>query len=343
MVQSKPILIDAVHITMGGGKSLLDYLCEKLVARQVQFVLLRDIRNRTTASSGALSEITIDGEMLRRKYYAKHRDDFSSVLCFANIPPAIKLTCPVYTYFHNINLLQIPDDFSFKRKVITLMKRFYIALHSRNTNAWIVQTTNTEEHLRKVLPCTGKDIFRLPFYRSLSCAGVEMSNPTRDDYVLIGDYTGTRGHDELLKAWKILNQKGFDKTLHLTVAVDNPFSHCIDAVRAEGVNVVNHGVIPFEDVIDLYHRSKATIYPSKNESLGLGIVEAIEAGCDVIGANLPYIYSVCEPSVVFDSITPDEIVSAVIKYEDGCRQQSSVKINDNVNDLINCILGCQEN
>ena len=57
MVQSKPILIDAVHITMGGGKSLLDYLCEKLVARHVSLI------------AGGI--------------FAKHNTELKSSLCFA--------------------------------------------------------------------------------------------------------------------------------------------------------------------------------------------------------------------------------------------------------------------
>ena len=31
----KPILIDALHITMGGGRGLLDYLVSSLIQRQV--------------------------------------------------------------------------------------------------------------------------------------------------------------------------------------------------------------------------------------------------------------------------------------------------------------------
>ena len=41
------------------------------------------------------------------------------------------------------------------------------------------------------------------------------------------------------------------------------------------------------------------IYPSLAESFGLGIVEAIDNGCNVIGADLPYLYEVCNPSIVF--------------------------------------------
>ena len=40
----KPILIDALHITMGGGRGLLDYLLSSLIQRQVVLHLLHDER-----------------------------------------------------------------------------------------------------------------------------------------------------------------------------------------------------------------------------------------------------------------------------------------------------------
>jgi glycosyltransferase involved in cell wall biosynthesis len=47
------------------------------------------------------------------------------------------------------------------------------------------------------------------------------------------------------------------------------------------------------------------------ESFGLGLVEAINCGCKVIGADLPYTYAVCKPSIVFNPLEVDSIVSAL--------------------------------
>lgn len=337
MVANKPILIDAVHITMGGGRVLLEYLCEKCVEKNVKFVLLRDSRCSSILRGNLTCEVEITGERDRKAYYKKHKDDYKAVLCFANIPPLFKLKCPVYTYFHNINLLKIPSSYSCKRKVLSYMKRCYIAFYSRNTDAWIVQTINTEECIKQSLPCNKKKVLCLPFYKSIRTDCL-FDRAGRKDYILVGDYTGTRGHDELLKAWRILKNEGFDKTLHLTVSIDNPFSKEIAKAQKEGVKVINHGIIPFNDVAYLYDKCVATVYPSINESFGLGIIEAIEAGCDVIGINLPYIHAVCEPSVVFEAITPEQIALAVKEYERLEHKRSIVKIENKIDELLNCIL-----
>jgi glycosyltransferase involved in cell wall biosynthesis len=261
--------------------------------------------------------------------------EFGSILCFANIPPMVKPECKVYTYFHNINLLKIPSEFSLKGKAISFLKRLYISFYSRNTHAWIVQTQNTENYLRKVLPCKGKQVLQMPFYRGVIPSKEELQ---RKDYILVGDYTGTRGHDELLKAWEILKGKGVEAVLHFTVSKDSPFSEIVDSYIKNGVAVINHGIIPFEEVCKLYHRCKATVYPSLNESLGLGIIEAIDAGCDVLGVDLPYVHSVCNPTLTFKNVTPEEIAASVLSYEEGGGPKTTLNIQNKIDDLITCLI-----
>ena len=133
----------------------------------------------------------------------------------------------------------------------------------------------------------------------------------------------------------MLHINGFDKTLHLTI--DNSSVEICEKIKAlqlEGVRIINHGQIPFKDVITLYQNSKALIYPSHNESLGLGIVEAITAGCDVIGADLPYTKAICKPSCTFNPYSPDSIVSAVLDYENNTRKKSQLLISNMINELI---------
>lgn len=337
MVQKTLLLIDAVHITMGGGRVLLDYLCEKCVEKNVNFVLLRDSRCSPILREKINCEVEITGERDRKAYYKKHGNNYEAVLCFANIPPLVKLPCPVYTYFHNINLLKIPASYSCKRKMLSYVKRCYIAFYSRNTDAWIVQTSNMEECIKQSLPCNKKKVLCLPFYKSIRTDCL-LGRDAREDYILVGDYTGTRGHEELLSAWRILCNGGFNRTLHLTVSMDSPFSKEIDKAQKEGVKVINHGIIPYNDVLKLYEKCVATIYPSVNESLGLGIIEAMEAGCDVIGINLPYIHAICEPSVEFDEITPEQIASAVYEYEREEHKKSVLKIENKIDEMLNCIL-----
>lgn len=333
----KPILIDALHICMGGGLMILNHLVNNLVSEGVNFVLLKDSRCPKLQSENSVRYIEIlpSSFNARYKYYKSHNNAFRSVLCFGNIPPYIKLDVPVHTYMHNVSLLKIPKDYSFKGKVLSYLKRCILLHYSKNTTDWIVQTPNTASLVKAVFNRSDQKVLEYPFYY-IPNALSEKSYSDRTDYVFIGDYTNAKGHEYIVEAWTLLHRMGIDLTLHLTVS-DPVFCRWIEAAQAEGVKIVNHGLIPFDRVIRLYKLSKATVYPSLNESLGLGVIEAMAAGCDVIGSDLPYLHCLCEPSATFAPSSPQAIVEAVLKYEKGECYPTLPLIHDKINEFISYI------
>ncbi len=331
--QMKPLLIDALRINMGGGLMLLDYLVDRLVERRINFVLLKDERCprlRSEANVGLVVTMSAANRE-RTRYFKAHAGEFHCIFCFGNIPPAIRLNERVVTYFHNVSLLQIPKDYPPKFKILSTLKRWFINHYKRNTDAWVAQTIYTTALLDVHIVHGERPIYVMPFY-TLPKACEAKTAPERNDYVYVGEHTKAKGHEDLLEAWRILNNRGVKARLHLTVT-DPVFCQEIERAQADGVNVVNHRHIPSAEVAELYARSKATVYPSLNESLGLGIVEAAEAGCDVIGVNLPYMLSVCRPSELFNRSNPESIADAVMRYEQ-CAKPSTLLIRDMVDDLI---------
>ncbi|MDE7125077.1 MAG: glycosyltransferase family 4 protein [Muribaculaceae bacterium] len=288
----KPILVDALHINMGGGLMILNHLITNLLIRGVDFVLLKDERCPELEKEQDIRNMVIlsAGNSIRKRYYTEHKNDYRAVLCFGNIPPQIKLSVPVHTYLHNVSLLKIPSDYSFKAKLITFLKKKYLQLMAKNTDTWIVQTDNTARLVKDNLALRKQPVFEYPFYNIPDNIN-KIPHDLRSDYCFVGDYTNAKGHEYLVDAWVKLSKSGIKPRLHLTVS-QPVFLDYIKAAQNEGANIVNHGFVPFSEVIDIYNQSKAVIYPSLNESLGLGIIEAVEAGCDVIGADLPYMHSV---------------------------------------------------
>lgn len=338
---NKPILIDALHITMGGGLMILNHLVNTLVNQNINFVLLKDKRCPTLIAESKVVQIAIlpSDNKTRHDYYTSHLNDFSSILCFGNIPPTCKIPAPVFTYIHNVNLLKIPSDYSLKIKTLSYLKRLFIKHYAANTDVWIVQTANTAKLVRKTLAKGNQPILEYPFYHIPADIN-RTPEKIRHDYIFVGDYTNAKGHDYLVNAWVQLSKRGMYATLHLTVT-DPDFSLTIERAKKRGAKIINHGYIPFNKVIELYNRCKATVYPSLNESLGLGIIEAAEAGCDVIGCDLPYIHSVCSPSETFKPRNTSAIVEAVLRYERSVHQKTVLKIHDKVKPFIELLHSCK--
>lgn len=329
------LLIDSLYINNSGGLRLLEYLINVLHVRGIKLHLLADKRCLGVFDTLNSVEYLETSMKIRKIIYSQDLSNYSAVLCFGNIPPLRKLSIPVYTYFHNINLLTLEEARSKKELLIMWLKREVFRHYRKNTDYWLVQTANTATELCKNLSEPEEKIKLMPFYE-LSPELLQLSKePHGDDYVYISNYTGAKGHEELLEAWRILHKQGLDKILHLTVPLTAiEFCERIKAAQNEGVKVVNHGFVPFDEVIELYRQSKAIIYPSHNESLGLGIVEAITAGCDVIGSDLPFIHAVCKPSAVFNPYSSKSIANSIAEYEQINSPKSVLLIENKISDLV---------
>lgn len=323
---------------MGGALTVLNRLIDGAVEEDLDFVLIKDSRCPTLRSENFVKQIVVlkPSMLERHKYYKTHRDSFRSILCMGNVPPTIKMPCRVHTYFHNLSVLMNQKSMTLDRRIQNWLKKQTIRILSRNTDTWVVQTWNTENLIKETLPWKGKTFFCYPIYTIPKEFG-QIVNETKTDYLFVGEYTMAKGHDELLSAWYLLHDRGMDMTLHLTCSEKTQFLENVNKAITEGVKIINHGFVKFEQMPEIYHRAKAIVYPSFNESLGLGIVEGIHSGCDVIASDLPFTHAICVPSEVFDPHLPQSIADAIIRYEEGNSKKSVLTIKDCNKDLINLI------
>lgn len=335
---SRILLIDALYINNSGGLRLLEYLVRYLNSRHIDFLLLAD--SRCLRKFDYCKRVMyMEASLLKRKnFYEIHKTSFSAVLCFGNIPAPIRLNAPVYTYFHNINLLTLSEAQSSYVKAKSWIKREVFKHYKENTDFWVVQTSNTANELIEHLEETSDRVKLIPFFE-LPSELLALYNISHGiDYVYISTYAPGKGHDELINSWRLLCQRGIDRKLHLTVPFDCPLMKRIEEAQSLGVNIVNHGTVPFGFIVDLYKQSKAIVYPSHNESLGLGLVEAIEAGCDVVASNLPFTHSICKPSMTFNPYSPESIADAVMRYEQSNCPKSELLIRNQIDELIQLLI-----
>lgn len=326
------ILLDALYINYGGALSLLRYLIETLLDKDVEFYLLADDRCRGQFDSLGHIEYRRASLSQRKDFYKHHENDYTSVFCFGNVPPPIRLKVPVYTYFHNINMLTLTDCRDRKQLLKFWLKRAYIKYYRKNTDEWFVQTSNTANELIRHMGVSADKVKLYPFYK---LPKFPATTDERNDYIFVGEYSGSKGHDELLEAWKILYEHGIDVNLHLTVSLGEAFLKKLQEAVAQGVHIINHGFVSTDELAKLYMQCKATIYPSYNESFGLGLIEAMEAGCDVIASDRPFVHAICQPSMVFEPSSPQSIADAVEEYEKHGGKDTRLLVHDMVDELIN--------
>lgn len=328
------ILFDGLYISSGGGMVMMCHLIDLMEKRfpgRIHYLI--DARvgdkfphlpdDRKTVLTGSLST--------RWKYYRKHRNDFSVIICHGNIPPPVKCRGKVFIFVANIYYCEIPKEFSFKFKFLLYMKQLFVRLTKGNADIWVMQSSFMKELWSKKfgIPQDKHWVYPIIDFHTLQIPVPALPRREDGDYLYVTDYTPGKRIEMLIEAWKILAGKGFHKALHLTCSRNaEKLRQLIEDAERAGARIVNHGFMPHSQLDGLFRSCRATVYNSANESLGLGLVEAIAFGCDVIAPDLPYVHSVCVPSLVFEDGSIGAIVDAVLRYERGEGGEAKALLKD---------------
>ena len=335
------ILIDSIYINNSGGKILLDFLVDEIEKRNLNAFYLFDQR-----ISGSFSSVPKERKIYlkatfinRLKFYLKNRSSFEKILCFGNIPPPIKVYSDVYTYFHQRLFLELPGEANIYTKSIFFIKSVILGLFRNNTNFWLVQSEQMTKSLIKRYNVLEKKVVVLPFYPKINEVVTYKKEKTHDSFVYVSNGSPHKNHVRLLRAFRTFYNTHKRGALHLTLSEGSSKELMaeLEDLTAMGYPVYNHGFVEREQLAELYMSNNFTIYPSLSESFGLGIMEAIECGCQVIGADLPYMHAVCEPSIVFDPYSEDSIVAALEKAVFGAYKPSKLLVRNQIDDLLNLI------
>lgn len=324
------MLYDGVFINNGGGKILQDYLIEKLeeAGMSVFYLLDKRVEKNHPVIDKNIVVYLVGDVWERHKFYLKNRNKFEKILCFGNIPPSCKVSGLVYTYFQQRLYIEQPNELKRLFRLILFYKIHVLKYFSRNNNFWIVQSLQMKQGLVKKLGFKEQEILTIPFYRSLAIDVPRKK--TKTFFLYVSDGSEHKNHIRLLNAFKSVYDVRKSGELHLTISENFPYLiEKITELNSNGYPVINHGFVSQNELSTLYSIAEFVIYPSLSESFGLGIVEALEFGCKIIGANRPYLEAVCVPSLLFDPESETDIANAIeYALSENIVQSEQIVINE---------------
>ena len=312
------LLIDAIYIHESGAKSLLEYFIKKLIEQRKDFFILFDKR----LTSSCIHQLSPDQYQLvtateanRKKVYQSIKNRATTIFCFANVPPPIEISkIPVFIYFHNVLLLSNFFDNNYYKatsKLILQVKWAYIQWKNKPAYQWIVQSERVKQELSKRLGNKNNQVYVLPFFREE--VQVQHNQNQTNKFIYVADGVPQKNHAVLLQAWDYLQNK-YQLTPELHLTIPSRFTNLITTIQKlqqKGIKVINHGVIDKATLNLLYQDCGYLIFPSLRESFGLPLIEAVQAGCGILAADLPYIYDVIRPSAVFNPFLPESVANLV--------------------------------
>ncbi len=308
------ILLDALHINNSGGKVLLDYLVKELYAADKDVFYLLDARVKDSYPFLAKKNVLYlpAGLWSRYRFYRQRQHAFSSVLCFGNIPPPIRLDCPVYTYFHNVLYLNVSSNDTWFKRVQFLIKAAILKSLRPNTDEWWVQTAAVREQFGQYMGVVPENIKLYPFFPDIPFQVVQQPREA-NSFLFVSDANPHKNHIRLLEAFELVwAQNPYAARLYLTVSKHYPdILLRIGVLSQRGFPVFNLGLLSREDLGREYGQRAFMIYPSLVESFGLGLVEATNAGMPILAADRPYVHAVVAPFLVFDPTNAESIAQCI--------------------------------
>lgn len=308
------LLVDSVFINNGGGLVLLKYLVEYFEKNFHDVFYLFDKRTELY-----FEDISIDRKKYisnslfeRHFFYKENKFKFDCVLCFGNLPPTIRLKSKVLVYFHQPLFLKIPEDFSLKNKIIYCFKQNILNFLKGHADIWLVQSDFIKrEFSNKYFYGEVHKILKLPFYPTFDFNDSNICR-VKNSFLYVSNSSPHKNHYKLIESFCLAYDNLKKGMLTLTVPnSDIKLCEFIDSKIDLGYPIKNVGFIDRIKLKDLYLANEYFIFPSMAESFGLGIAEAIDGGCKVIGSDLEYTYEVCKPSLTFDPNSMDSIREAV--------------------------------
>jgi hypothetical protein len=339
------LFIDAVYIHESGGKALLEYFIEKLIEQRKDFFILFDKR-LTSSFLNQLSpnqyQLVTASEDNRKQVYQSISNRPTTIFCFANVPPPIHIqNITVFIYFQNVLLLSnFFDDnhYSIGSKLLLQAKRSYIQFKNNSAYHWIVQSERLKQEHSNRLSLNKNQVYVLPFFREE--VRVQHNAHQTDKFIYVADGVPQKNHTILLKAWEYLyDTYQITPELHLTIPTRfTELNAAVEQLKLKGIKIINHGVINKADLNLLYEQCGYLIFPSLRESFGLPLIEAVQAGCGVLAADLAYVYAVIKPSAVFnptDAISIADLVAQLTTKSDLI--PANILIQNRVQELISLL------
>jgi len=315
-------IIYAPNIHNGGGEVLLLPLLQALESSE-EILYVLDTRLKTEGWNPKGTVIKVKSSFFSRIYMElflfKIIKPCQQLLCMGNFPPIFARTRNLTVFVQNCFLVnqEVLNDFSFFIRCRIKIGRWLLKFLTPKVSRFIVQTKTMAFQLKRTLK---RESYIFPFCEltfDLIKKEAENSQKKHYDFVYVASGEPHKNHKKLLLAWIKLAQLNYIPSLCIILSKNRypRLYEWIDSiVKKNCLNIEIRSELSRQQIADIYRKSKALIYPSKHESFGLPLIEAVSIGLPVLASDLSYVYDVIKPSMVFNPNSSDSIAFSVINF-----------------------------
>lgn len=320
ITQRGRLLLYAPNVHAGGGAVLLRSLLDAWPVG-TQLVAWLDVRARGSLRlpfNGRINwvEPSVGSRFRAELALATEASCDDRVLCFHGLPPLFRSKGKLIIFQQNRNYLgSIPLRFFSGRTRFRLRFERIVAriFRHRCTSYW-VQTPSMAYELQKWFGKEPVNVQVMPFSptNTTSLRG----EIAKWDLIYVADGEAHKNHRRLVEAMVILAREGLRPSLLLTLPDSNAklLTWIKQEVAEHGLQILNIGQLPHDDLLTIYGQCRALVFPSLSESLGLPLIEAREIGLPIVAGESDFVRDVCEPVQSFDPNSSVSIARAIRRF-----------------------------
>ena len=269
----------------------------------------------------------------RNKYF---KDIIFKEIFLSGIPPFFRIPfrknqvfilCQNKLVFEDINIEKILSLNDLKNFIYILIYKICFNLFKRSKDILIVQTKSMKKKLISVgnqnqiifhdylWDINNKDNYNNVFFISdLQLKKSKAINKIKKIYkrniifFYPAYYHPHKNHFNLINAFGNIDKK-IDKSYKLILTIQENNN---DLFKDLNSNIILFKDLSCQEVFNIYKYVDYLIFPSLSESYGLPLIEAKLNGVKIISSNLDYVYDVCNPFLVFNPFSIEDIYKKII-------------------------------
>ena len=320
---SRSIFIHAPNIRHGGGMLLLNQIIESLENRNYELAgcFASNIKFKKYQPPFPTRSIKLYSSGLFQYFFSnihlfKQSKNHSMFLFFGNLPPFIKTNGFSVLFLHSKLLVEPISSYKLglKGKINLIIRKILLKVLYRNVDLIIVQTPSMKRLVKEFMPARPTICF--PFYNSQP---VEIVLNKQYDFIYPSFGYVYKNYNNLLQSLILLAKK--EKYPKMIFALDPMMDHNLISQIIEYKSKFKLDIellldATFTDILGFYQKSRCLIWPSLTESLGIPILDAINAQTDVIASDLEYINDLLNLPLErkFDPYSPTSIAQTIENY-----------------------------
>lgn len=322
------LLLYAPNVHTGGGAMLLHSLLDAVQPEQ-EGVAWLDMRARNQykiPSRWSIHWVTprVSARLLAEWQLQREARATDRLVCFHGLPPLLRSPAHTTVFQQNRNYLgQVPlSRFTWRTRIRLLLEQIISRKLRSHVDTYQVQTPSMANALKawwgdaKMPPVNIMGFAPMTALRQ-SASMTELKDGEKlFDFIYVADGEAHKNHQRLIEAWVILASQGLRPKLALVLGNRNRslISWINKQALEAGLEISCLDAMTHEQLLCLYSRCGALIFPSLGESYGLPLIEARAIGLPILAGELDYVRDVCEPANTFDAYSANSIAQAVQRH-----------------------------